>query len=385
MYKRCISLDISKSRSCFLWGARQSGKSTLLRHLFPKSIRYDLLLADEFRRLTSDPTTLRQEIEAQGLNGSNQTDPVIIDEVQKVPGLLDEIHWLIENRGLRFILCGSSARKIRRTHANLLGGRAPSLHLHSLVSREIPDFNLEQALNRGLLPPHYVSRDARLLCDAYIGNYLREEVAAEASVRNLPAFARFLDVAALSNGEVMNYDNIARECGVSSPTIKAYFEVLTDTLLGEFVHAFTKRAKRRVVQSPRFYFFDVGITGALTRRGAVAAGSELWGRAFEHFIFMELAAHRDYQRSAPLAYWRTSSQFEVDFILDDGAVAVEVKSTSHARDHDLRGLRAFKDEHQPRRSILVSMDAKPRKTDDGIEVMPWARFFEALWSGNLHK
>ncbi len=384
MFKRTIDLGVCERHTCFLWGARQTGKSTLLRERFPDAVTFDLLLADEYRRCLQDPTVIRQELSARGLTGKNQVMPVIIDEIQKVPDLLDEVHWMIERMGLRFVLCGSSARKVRRGHANLLGGRAPSLYLHPLTFAEIPHFDLSRALNQGLIPPHYTSEDDHTLRGAYVGAYLREEIAAEAAVRNLPAFGRFLEVAALSNGEMIVYQNIARDCGVSAPTVKAYFELLEQTLLGRFLPAYTRRARRRVIQAPRFYFFDVGIAGTLTRRGRIEPGSELWGRALEHFVFMEIAAYHDYRApGVPLAYWRTASQLEVDFVLDDGAVAVEVKSTRMAGDHDLRGLRAFKEEHRPRRAILVSMDAKPRRTDDGIDVLPWRVFFEALWSGTL--
>ncbi len=309
--------------------------------------------------------------------------PIIIDEIQKVPDLLDEVHWMIERWGLRFILCGSSARKVRRGHANLLGGRALSLQLHPLTSAEIPDYDLTTALNQGLLPPHYGSLDSRPLRDAYIGAYLREEIAAEATVRNLPAFGRFLEIAALTNGEMVVYQNIARDCGVSAPTVKAYFEILEQTLIGHTLPAYTRRARRRTIHAPRFYLFDVGVAGALARRGAIEPGSELWGRALEHFIFMELVAWRDYANGLPLTYWRTASQLEVDFIIGDGEVAIEVKSSRMAANHDLRGLRAFNEEFRPQRAILVSMDPKPRRTDDGIEILPINHFLAELWAGKL--
>ncbi len=387
MYNRIIDLGLCTTHSCFLWGARQTGKSTLLRERFPNAVIFDLLLADEYRRCVQDPSVIRQELQARGLTGANQMAPVLIDEIQKVPELLDEIHWMIERMGVRFILCGSSARKVKRGHANLLGGRAPALSLHPLTYAEIPGFDLARALNQGLLPPHYTGDQDVPLRNAYVGTYLHEEIAAEAAVRNLPAFSRFLDIAALSNGEMVVYQNIARDCGVSAPTVKAYFELLEQTLLGRFLPAYTRRARRRVIQAPRFYLFDVGIAGALTRRGRIEPGSELWGRALEHFIFMEITAHHNYRnrREPPPAYWRTASQLEVDFVLADGAVAVEVKSTRLARDHDLRGLRAFKEEHRPRRAVLVSMDAKPRRTDDGIEVLPWRVFLDELWAGDMLK
>lgn len=383
MYKRIIDLGFCNRRSCFLWGPRQTGKSTLLCARFPDALVFDLLLSDVYRRCLQYPGIVREMLTHRGLTGANQTTPVIIDEIQKVPDLLDEVHWMIENLGLRFILCGSSARKVKRGHANLLGGRAPTLRLHPLTAAEIPDFDLIRALNRGLLPPHYLEEDHRLLRDAYIGTYLREEIAAEAAVRNLPAFGRFLEVAALANGEMVVYQNIARDCGVSAPTVKAYFDLLDQTLLGTILPAYTRRARRRTIHAPRFYLFDVGIVGSLARRGCIEPGSELWGRAFEHFIFMEITAWRDYTGAAPPAYWRTASQIEVDFILGDGEASVEVKATHQATHHDLRGLRAFKEEHRPKRSILVSMDNAPRTTEDGIDILPWNVFLEELWGGKV--
>lgn len=383
MYKRTINLDLCNRHSCFLWGPRQTGKSTLLRNLFPDAIVYDLLLSDEYRRCLQNPSVIRQELEQKKLTGDNQETPIIIDEIQKVPDLLDEVHWMIERMGLRFVLCGSSARKVKRGQANLLGGRAPALHLHPLTSKEIPDFDLQTALNHGLLPTHYGTTDSRILRDAYIGAYLREEIASEATVRNLPAFGRFLEIAALTNGEMVVYQNIARDCGVSAPTVKAYFEILEQTLIGHILPAYTRRARRRTIHAPRFYFFDVGVAGALARRGTIEPGSELWGRAMEHFILMELIAWRDYANGLPLAYWRTASQLEVDFILGEAEIAIEVKSTRMATNHDLRGLRAFKEEFQPKRSLLVSMDAKPRRTDDGIEILPIGNFLAELWAGQL--
>jgi predicted AAA+ superfamily ATPase len=248
----------------------------------------------------------------------------------------------------------------------------------------VPGLDLGRALNRGLLPPHYDSDVAPRLLDAYVGDYLRTEIAAEGITRNIPAFGRFLEVAALANGEIVSFANIARECGVSAPTVRSYFEILEDTLIGRFIPPFAKRGRRRVVESPRFWFFDVGVAGSLARRGKVEQGSELFGRAFEHFIMMELAAHSRYAGGgAPLFYWRTSSGMEVDFVMSDGAVAVEVKATTAAHAGHLKGLRAFADEHRPRRSIVVSLEPRPRLLDGGIEVLPWRDFLTALWAGEL--
>jgi len=385
MYKRILSLDLAHKHSCFLWGPRQTGKSTLLSQLFPSSTVYDLLQADEYRRLVANPSLLREECLAQGLTGASQKHPVIIDEIQKIPELLDETHWLIEHRGIRFVLCGSSARKLRRGHANLLGGRAVRYELGPLVSQEIPDFSLERALNHGLLPRHYDSDQPQRLLQSYIGDYLREEIVAEAATRNLGAFSRFLEVAALSNGGTINAANIARDCGVSAPTVRSYFEILEATLIGRFLPAFGRSGRRRLIESPRFYFFDVGLAGALCRRGEVSPGSELFGRAFEHFIFLELAAYCTYMASAPVCYWRTASGLEVDFILGEGEIALEAKATTGVHAGHLSGLRAFREEHPSSQAIVVSLDLRPRTLSDGIQVLPWRSFLTKLWSGQLLK
>jgi len=233
MYKRISTLPLSETETCFLWGPRQTGKSTLLRALYPNAKRYDLLLSDEYYRLLANPSLIREECLAENKASLEKIIPVIIDEVQKIPALLDEVHWLIENAGIRFILCGSSARKVKRGQANLLGGRAIRYELHPLVYPEISDFSLSKALNAGLLPRHYQSTHPQRLVESYVGDYLKEEIAAEALTRNVPGFSRFLIIAALTNGELINYQNIASECGVSAPTVKEYFQILDDTLIGK--------------------------------------------------------------------------------------------------------------------------------------------------------
>jgi predicted AAA+ superfamily ATPase len=318
------------------------------------------------------------------LKGENQVSPIIVDEVQKIPILLDEIHWLIENRKLRFILCGSSARKVKRGRSNLLGGRAVRYELHPLVYPEVPDFSLEKALNTGLLPRHYQSANPHQLLQAYIGDYLKEEIAAEALTRNIPAFSRFLQIAALTNGELTNYNNIASECGVSAPTVKEYFLILEDTLIGRMLPAFRKRAKRRLIGAPKFFFFDIGIVAHLTRRGKVKTGSELFGRAFEHLVYMELIAHSGYSGiNYPIAYWKTASGFEVDFVLGNHEIAIEVKGAEMVTNKHLKGIRAFKEEYQARSYIVVSMDTNARRTEDGIEILPWHIFLDRLWANEI--
>ncbi len=379
MYKRELNFAPAKKESCFLWGPRQTGKSTLLKSLFPRAPYYDLLLTSEFERLNREPDLFREECLALRPSGG----PVIIDEVQRLPSLLNEVQWLMVNHGTRFILSGSSARKLKRSGGNLLGGRALRFELFPLVSHEIPNFNLLRALNHGLLPRHYLSPDPGPLVQAYVGNYLKEEVYAEALVRNMPAFHRFLEAAAFSNGELVNFNNIAMDCGVSGPAAKDYFGILEDTLIGKFIYSYRRRPKRRVIQAPKFYFFDVGVVNHLLRRGEIRPKSEAFGKAFEHFIYQELTAHSHYSGLGyAVTTWRTASQLEVDFVLGEADIAIEVKGTDMAGGRHAKGLKAFSEEYKTKRRILVSLDPRPRKMG-GVEVLPWKDFLVQLWSGNL--
>jgi predicted AAA+ superfamily ATPase len=383
MFKRKQTLALRGQESCFLWGARQTGKSTLLKELFPDSPKYDLLLSSEFGRLQLNPSLMLQELIAKPPPANV---PVIIDEVQKIPQLLDDIQWLIVNKNMQFILCGSSARKLKRSGANLLGGRALRFELYPLVYPEIPEFDLVRALNHGLIPRHYLSDRPNLLLESYVGEYLKEEIAAEALTRNVPAFGRFLEAAAFSNGNVVVYKNIASECGVSAPTVKEYFEIIVDTLIGDFVPSFQKRPKRRVVQAPRFYFFDVGLANYLLKRKSLLPKSEAFGKAFEHFIYQELLAHSHYsQLKYPISYWHTTSDLEVDFILGDHEVALEIKAVDQITGHHLKGIKAFQEEYTTKSAILVSLDPKPRQLENGILVLPWREFLDRLWNGEIIK
>jgi predicted AAA+ superfamily ATPase len=381
MFRRALRLPASGRETFFLWGPRQTGKTTLLRESYPEALWIDLLKAEEFRRYVQNPERLREEVAAAPRRGQ-----IVVDEVQKVPQILDEVHWLHENHRARFALCGSSARKVRRGGANLLGGRAVRYELHGITAAEAAtDFDLERMLNRGYLPAIYGSDRAERLLGAYVGDYLKEEVAAEGLVRNLPVFSEFLNAAALSDTELVNFATIARECGVSSHTIKGYFQILEDTLLGRWLPAYTKRPKRRVIGAPKFYFADVGVVNHLARRGALRPGGELFGKAFENWVFHELSAYNAYSETfARVSYWRLASGIEVDFIVGEMRVAVEAKATAKVTADHLKGLRNLVQDH-PRVAarVVVCLESRARSTEDGILVLPAEEFARRLSAGEL--
>jgi predicted AAA+ superfamily ATPase len=379
--QRAQKLPPPGTETFFLWGPRQTGKSTLLSDTYENAVWIDLLKAEEYRRYLQQPELLRQE-----LTGGDRHRQIVIDEIQKVPALLDEVHWLLENHGFQFALCGSSARKVKRGAANLLGGRAIRYELHGLVASELKQqFELDRMLNHGYLPRIYASARPRQLLDAYVADYLKEEVAAEGLVRNLPIFSEFLNIASLSDAEIVNFSNIARECGVSSHTAKAYFGILEDTLLGRWLPAHRKRPKRRVIGAPKFYFADVGMVNRLARRGALQPGSELYGKAFENWVFHELVAYNAYaDADALISHWRLPSGIEVDFIVNDMQLAIEAKSSARITSDHLKGLRHLARDHsRVQRRLVVSLEKKARRTDDGIEILPATTFVERLSRGDL--
>jgi len=378
MYLRKLSLDDGNNDSIFLWGARQVGKTTLLEQLYPTARYYDLLQAREFERFLRRPSLLSEELESM-----NEGDVVIIDEIQKVPQLLDEIHSLIHRKKIRFIMSGSSPRKLVRNGANLLGGRALKKTLFPLVSSEIPDFNLAKAVNNGLIPRHYMINNPWERFRAYIGVYLNEEIKEEALSRNLKSFSRFLEVAALSNGEMIVYKNIAQDCGIDHRTVKDYFEILQDTLIGYLIPGFTATIKRRAILAPKFYFFDVGIANYLLNRKNITPGTEIFGHSFEHLIIQELIAYLGYSQSSEnLTYWRTGSGYEVDAIIGNGRIAIEIKSTEEVKSRHLKGLKAFQEDFPAVRAIIVSLDKYPRVMN-GVEIIPAEQFLKALWNSEI--
>ncbi len=379
MYDRYYSLkDDIEEMSVFLFGARKTGKSTYLHSMFPDAIYIDLLDSGICTLYRQHPNYLYEQLEDK-----DASTIVIIDEIQEVPELLNEVHRLIFKCDIRFILCGSSARKLKRKGYNTLGGRAYPCHFYPLVSSEITDFNLEKALNDGLLPQHYLSKKPQRLLSAYIDVYLKQEIKAEAIVRNLSNFERFMEVAALTDGEIVNYTNIATDCGVKSVTVKEYFDILQDTLIGYMIPAYTKTMKRKLMQAPKFYYFDVGISNYLLRRQNLLRGSSEYGKAFEHFVIQELIAYIGYSHSRDkLSYWHTYSGLEVDAIIGDAKLAIEIKSVEEVLPKHLKGLRAFREEHPDCLPMIVSHDRITR-TSDGIKIVYIHDFLRMLWKGEL--
>lgn len=382
--ERMINFKLPPGQSAFFWGPRKTGKSTLLKKQFRGSLVYDFLDTDLFLEFSKRPALLRERLLAK--NREQLQFPIILDEVQKVPPILDEVHWLIENKKMQFILCGSSARKLKRGKANLLGGRAWRFELFPLVTPELKQPNLLKVLNRGLIPSHYQDDNYERSLKAYTRDYLKEEVFDEGLTRNIPAFSRFFDSVGYSHGELTNYSNIARDCGVDAKTVKEYYQILIDTLLGRLVEPFKKRQARRVItRTPKFYLFDVGVAGALTKRQLVQEKSELFGKAFEHFVFMELTAHSSYyELDYGINFWRTKSGLEVDFILGDGDAAIEVKGSNRVDNRELRSLKAFIEEFSPRLALVVCNEQEERVVDQ-IRIMPWRHFLNELWEGRIIK
>jgi predicted AAA+ superfamily ATPase len=381
-YDRILKIDLPRRQSAFLWGPRKTGKTTYLKTKFPKSMVYDFLKTDLFIQFSKQPYLLREQILA--LPSHILEQPIILDEVQKIPQILDEVHWLIENENLGFILCGSSARKLKRGQVNLLGGRAWRYEMFPLVWPEMGNVDLMKSLNHGLIPSHYLNSNYKKSLKSYVQDYLKEEVFAEGLTRNIPAFSRFFDAMGYSHGQLINYSNIARECGVDSKTVKEYFQILIDTLLGNYVEPFKKRKGRQtIIRAAKFYLFDVGVAGALTNRRIDEEKGQLFGQAFEHFILMQLLAHSSYAGlDYEINFWRTKTGLEVDFILGNGEVAIEVKGSSRVDSKEIKPLQVFCEEYSPRRAILICNEKRGR-LHRKILVLPWREFLDELWNGKI--
>lgn len=369
--QRLVELpSLLSKKSYFLLGPRQTGKSFLIRHTLPGVRLYDLLDSSTYLALSRSPERIAQEV-------TGRDRIVVIDEVQRLPDLLNEVHRLIETRRLHFLLTGSSARKLRSGGVNLLGGRARTQHLHPLTSRELGEhFDLARAAERGTLPSIYFSDDARADLEAYAGTYLQQEIVAEGATRNAPAFSRFLKVAALCNGAIVNFTKVASDAQVPRTTVYEYFEILKDTLVLHELPPWRKSTRRKPLSASKYYLFDIGVVGVLQGR-PFRAGTPEFGQALETLVFNELIAYRDYVSKEPLAYWRSTSGFEVDFIIGDHT-AIEVKASRNVSNQDLKSLLALAEERSFRSLVCVCLEARPRKVGP-VSILPCTEFLNAIW------
>lgn len=367
--------EILEKKSCFLFGPRQTGKSSLIAKSIDQALVFNLLNSDTFRQLSRRPSLLREQVSAH-------RGPVVIDEIQKLPELLDEVQLLIDETKLHFLLTGSSARKLRRGGINLLGGRARSRRMHPFISEELGDkFDLLKALNWGLLPSIYFSDAPVEDLKSYVGDYLKEEVAEEGLTRNIPAFSRFLEVAALGDGQIVNYTNVASDAEIARSTVQDYFGILRDTLIAEEIEPWAKTKKRKAISKSKFYFFDPGVVNTLQAAGEIKPRSPLFGQAFERFIYHELATYRDYVTQGSLHFWRSTTDDEVDFVLDE-SIAIEVKGKDLVSQRDLQGLERIGEERLLKHKIVVSLESRPRQVGS-IAILPWQLFLKKLWDGEF--
>jgi len=370
---RLLNLEeLLRQKSHFLFGPRQTGKTFLARRILKNARFYDLLDSSTYLALSQNPGRIAEEV-------SSLDRIVVIDEIQRIPGLLNEVHRLIEERGIRFLLTGSSARKLRRGGVNLLGGRARTRHLHPLTYRELKGgFDLNRVIESGLLPSIYFSDNPGADLKAYAGTYLQQEIVAEGAARNIPAFSRFLGVAAFCNATIVNFTNVANDAQVARTTVYEYFDILKDTLLLHELPAWRQSKKRKPIASSKYYFFDVGILATLQGREFRPRTPE-FGEAFETYLMHELICYRDYVTEEPLSYWRSTSGFEVDFIIG-GHTAIEVKAKQNLSPVDLKSLNALSEEKKLKRYLCVSMEPRRRRIGDVI-VLPYKEFLEELWGG----
>ncbi len=389
-FERILSMDQTlKRKSVFLFGPRQTGKSTLLKKMYPNAFFVDLLNASTYRRYRTDVRTFQDEL-SFAIQKERQR-MVIIDEIQKIPDLLDEVHRLIEDHpDIRFILTGSSARKLKRSGVNMLGGRASRYYLHPITSKEygIDKYvrDIRRILTFGSLAPVITSEDPWLDLIDYVDIYLKEEIQQEAIVRSLDGFSRFLDKVALTNAEQVNFTQIGNDAQVPPRTVREYYRVLEDTLIGYLLPAYTETKKRKAMTSAKFYLFDPGITNVLLDRREVSPKTREYGSLLEQLVFMELKAYLDYNGFRNnLYYWRSTSKFEVDFVIrhQKNIFAIEVKSSNSPSGKDLKGLNALNEEKPIKRKICVCFADQPRLIDNDIEILPLEYFLNELWNGNL--
>jgi predicted AAA+ superfamily ATPase len=369
----------------FMFGPRQVGKSTVIAHFLKKKphLKFDLLNRNIFSELNRDPMMLKKQIEYQ-IKKKTKIDYVYIDEIQKIPELLDVVHSLIEEYKIKFILSGSSARKIKRSHANLLGGRAAIRRLYPFLLRELMEqFSLSRVLSLGAIPGVYfdTAENAKSKLQAYVETYLKEEIAQEGIVRNLGSFQRFLEVAAVYSGEILNFENVAREGALSSKTVAGYFEILEDTLIGFRLKAWDQTVKKQLAKHPKFYFFDNGVVNTLAET-ITSLPQELRGKRFEQWIINEVRASLDYsQAEMSLFYWRTQAGNEVDLLITRSNVplaAIEIKAKKKVSSTDLSGLKSLHEEYPKIKHLFCVCEVEAPYLDGVVEVVPYKEFLTKI-------
>lgn len=372
-----------EKKSLFLFGPRQTGKSSYIKkQLKEPQLSWSLLDNELYRDLSMRPSLLRNTLKARKINEG----VVVLDEIQRLPDLLNEVHMLIEETNIHFLLTGSSARKLKKKGVNLLGGRASRLTFHPLVWPEIKDFDpsLDKILKSGLLPAAFTSDDYESLLSDYTGLYVKEEIEAEREVRNLPPFWEFLRIVAALSGEITNYENVARDVGISGVSVREWYNILVDTLIGFEVPPYRKTKMRKPNATSKFYLFDVGVTRKLQGFSAIEEGTSEFGRYFENYIATEIRSWLDYSGfdKEGLSYWHALSGQEVDFIIKE-KIAIEVKATKRVSPRDLKGLQALMEEGLMEKYILVCRTDYPELLDNGILILPYKEFLSDLWSGKI--
>lgn len=375
MFNRILQLPLESHQSIFLFGPRGTGKTSWLKDHLPNALYFDLLDFNLYSSLSANPSRL------DNLIPKNYPDWIIIDEVQRVPELLNEVHRLIEGRKCRFILTGSSARTLRRRGVNLLAGRALRYHMHPLVAQEMGDqFDFQHALNYGLLPMAATQEDPKKYLESYVQTYLREEVLQEGLTRNIGSFARFLEIASFSQSNTINVSEIGRELGINRVAVSTYFDILEDLLLARRISVFTQRAKRKMIAHDRFFFFDAGVYRILRPMGPLDAPAEIDGAALETLFLQSLAAINDYKELGySIHFWRTSAGTEVDFVIygPRGLHAFEIKRTKKLSNKMFKGLREFGQDY-PEAKLHFLYFGSHKEYHDTITAIPFEQALKEL-------
>lgn len=377
IFKRKIALaELLRQKSLLLLGPRQTGKSTLCRELGAYEI--NLMESDTYRQYSARPELLRERLPDSVLT-------LFIDEAQRIPEIFNEVQVMVDrNPRLRVVLTGSSARKLRgNRNLNLLPGRIWTRHLHPLTGAELPEKLFDLRFSRGSLPGIITSDHYQEELRHYVGLYLEQEIRAEALTRSVGDFSRFLTTAALTNTQLVNYTDVARDAEVKVNTVRSYYQILCDTLVGFLLEPFRSTPSRKAVATPKFYFFDLGVVNGILNHFEVTPSTGRYGAAFEHLVFLELRAYCDYHSaSTPINFWRTQSKIEVDFVVDN-RIAIEVKASNKIAPRDEKGLHALAEDVDLDRKIIVCSEHLPRRTESGVDILPLREFVQMLWAGQI--